>query len=102
LGKLQREDAKLATVIPELEKGEQFSRYYLDKGVLYSKSGRRSLPKLVLTEAAVSMVFTYFHESPVGGHLGVSKTIRKLHTYFVWDAIDKDIRRKFDVCHICG
>jgi hypothetical protein len=81
--KLQRADTKLANVIAKLESGGQVPKYQLNKRVLYRKSGRRSMPKVVAPEAAVAMVFTYFHESPVGGHLGVSKTIKKVCSFFL-------------------
>jgi hypothetical protein len=102
LGKLQREDAKLATVIAKLESGEQVSRYHLDTGILYSNPGRKSKPKVVLPAAAVSMVFTYFHESLVGSHLGVNKMINKLGTYFFWEAMNRDIHQRVRACHLCG
>jgi hypothetical protein len=100
--KLQRADSKLANVIAILENGGQVPKYQLNKRVLYRKAGRRSMPKVVVPEAAVAMVFTYFHESPVGGHLGVNKTIKKVRSYFFWDAMDKDIRQRVKACHLCG
>ena len=40
-------------------------------GALYWRVGRRGARKLVLPVAAQPMVFSYFHESELGGHLGV-------------------------------
>jgi hypothetical protein len=102
LEKLQREDINLAKVILTLDRGGYVASYQLKKGVLYRKSGRRSIPKVVLPQAAVPMVFIYFHESPIGGHLGVNKTIKKLRAYFFWEAVNGDIRQRVKACHVCG
>jgi hypothetical protein len=57
LGKLQRGDQKLASLIVRLEKGEHIPKYSLSKGILYGHSCRRRVQKLIVPEAAVSMVF---------------------------------------------
>jgi len=48
------------------------------------------------------MVVAYFHESPLGGHLGVFKTIRKICSQFIWKGMDKDIHSRVRACHTCA
>ena len=52
--------------------------------------------------AAIPMVFAYFHESSLGGHLGVFKTISKVRSQFVLKRMDKDIRSRVRACHTCA
>jgi len=56
----------------------------------------------VVPAAATSMVFTYFHESPLGDHLGVFKTISKILSQFIWDGIDRDIHSRVRACQVCA
>jgi transposase InsO family protein len=48
------------------------------------------------------MVFSYFHESTVGGHLGVRKAIQKIRAHFAWKGMDKEIEYKIRSCQICS
>ena len=48
------------------------------------------------------MIFSYFHESPVGGHLGMSKTLVKIREHFAWKGMDQEIRRKICECGVCS
>jgi transposase InsO family protein len=59
--------------------------------------GKRQRSKDLVPTAARA-IFSYFHESPVGGHLGVSKTLAKIRKHFVWQGMDQDIREKIRVC----
>jgi hypothetical protein len=92
----------LAGVVAQLEKGENVGNYCLSKGTLYCRSRSGREPNLVVPAAATSMVFTYFHESPLGGHLGVFKTISKISSQFIWDGIARDIRWWVRACQVCA
>jgi hypothetical protein len=91
-GQLQREDPVLRDIVALLEKGDIVGNYSLSKGILYCRSSRGRELKLVVPAAAIPMVFAFFHESTLGGHLGVFKTISKIRSQFIWKGIDKDIR----------
>jgi hypothetical protein len=52
--------------------------------------------------ATVPMLFDYYHTSPLGGHLGVFKTIQKIRENFIWKAMDNDIRARVHSCTVCG
>jgi hypothetical protein len=45
--------------------------------VLYCKARFDGHPKIVVPQLLVPALFAYFHDSPVGGHLGVRKTFIK-------------------------
>jgi len=48
------------------------------------------------------MVFAYFHESQLGGHLGVFKTTSKIRSHFIWKGMDKDIRSRVRAYQTCA
>jgi hypothetical protein len=73
LKQLQVQDRELNEIWNKLSQGDKVAHYCLDRGVLYWRAKGRQNRKLVILESARAMVFAYFHESPLGGHLGVLK-----------------------------
>jgi hypothetical protein len=99
---LQRQDPTLCDIMSKLERGERVENYLLSKGILYWRSAKSRKQKLVAPEVAKAMIFAYFHDSPLGGHLGVAKTTSKICDHFVWKGMDKEIRVKVRECHTCS
>jgi hypothetical protein len=91
LGRIQLEDLELLDIIQKLERREPCHSYVLSRGVLHCPARNDGRPKVVAPTAAVPMVFAYFHNSPMGGHLGVFKTINKIRAQFIWKGMDNDI-----------
>jgi transposase InsO family protein len=97
----QRADPHISAIINQLA-SEDLPGYSLKKGVLYCKARYDRLPKIVLPQALVPALFAYFHESPLGGHLGVRKTICKIRHSFIWKGMDNDIATRVKACMVCG
>ena len=74
--------------------------YILSKGILYCRPKKRGDLKLMAPTAMILMVFAYFRESQLGGHLGVFKTI--IRSQFIWKVIDKDIRSRVHAFLTCA
>jgi len=89
-------------VIRKLKAGERVDKYEWCKGALYWCTAKRGSRKLVLPVVARKMIFSYFHETQWGGHLGIKKTYAKIHANFVWKGMASDIRDKVRGCRICG
>jgi hypothetical protein len=70
-------------------------------GLLYCIAKFDRKPKVVLPQQLIPVVFRFYHESPVGGHLGVYKTIRKIREQFIWKTMDNDIKARVNGCHHC-
>jgi hypothetical protein len=102
LGQLQREGPVLASIIAKLEEGDNVQNYSLSKGTLYCHASKRRGQNLVVPAAAIPMVLAYFHASPLGGHLGVFKTINKIRSLFIWKGMDKEIHLRVHACHTCA
>ena len=102
LTQLQQEDPTLAGIVAQLVKSDIVDGYSLSKEILYYRSKKRSDQKIAVPTAAIPMVFAYFHESQLGGHLGVFKTPSKIRSHFIWDGMDKDIRSRVRACQTCA
>lgn len=48
------------------------------------------------------MLFTYYHETYFGAHLGTYKTIQKIQSHFIWKGIDSDIPARVRMCKLCA
>jgi hypothetical protein len=77
-------------------------KFCLFKEVLHCRSRFDRRRKFVVPAAAVPMLFDYYHTSPLGGHLGIFKTINKIRENFVCKPMDYDIRTRVRNCAICG
>jgi transposase InsO family protein len=99
LKQLQLQDPVLVDIKGKLERGVKVQNYLLSRGILYWRSSKGRRQKLVAPESAKAMIFAYFHDSPLGVHLGVAKTVSKIRDHFVWTGMDKEIRAKVRECH---
>jgi transposase InsO family protein len=99
---LQSQDPDLSHTIRRLRDGESVEAYTWYKGALYWRTGRRGARRLVLPVAARDMVFSYFHETSLGGHLGIKKTLAKIYANFWWKGMNHEIRDRVRECHICS
>ena len=98
----QLKDESLVQKISLLEDKQPVPGFLLKNGVLHSLVGRSQSLRIVLPPTLVDMVFHFFHESPIGGHLGVFKTRDKIRQYFVWCGMDTDIRVRVKTCRVCA
>jgi hypothetical protein len=97
----QAQDSEITAVIQKLEAGEPITPYSMRDGLLYCVAKFDRKPKVVLPHHLIPVVFRFYHESPVGGHLGVYKTIHKFRELFIWKTMDKDIKVRVKSCHPC-
>jgi hypothetical protein len=99
LKQLQLQDPELVDIRNRLGQGEKIDHYRLSKGLLYWHSRKGCSQKWVVPESARPIIFAYFHDSPLGGHLGVFKTLGKIREHFMWKGMDKEVREKVLQCH---
>jgi hypothetical protein len=97
----QAEDSEILSITHKMETGENLPQYCVHDGLLFCQAIFNRKPKLVLPQHLVSLVFRFYHESPLGGHLGIYKTIREIRDQFIWKNMDGDIRAHIKACHIC-
>ncbi len=46
-------------------------------------------------------ILSLAHDTPLSGHLGINKTLRKITTHFYWPDIQKDVAEFCKTCHTC-
>jgi len=101
LMKLQREDPELSEIRNRIRRGEKVVNYLLRNEVLYWRARRSRKLQLVIPTVAREMIFSYFHDSPLGGHLDACKTLNKIRQHFAWHGMNREIRAKVRACHTC-
>jgi hypothetical protein len=97
----QRSDPDLSAIIDRLSLGDILG-YSLEKGILHCKVRYDRRPKIVIPPILVPALFAYFHDSPLGGHLGIRKTIHKIRQSFIWKGMDADIAAQVRAYRACG
>jgi len=103
---LQQEDASLADYIQRAKANEGgtdlehgFEGYILHNGLLYYQ--HRSRNQLVVPKAARQTVLALGHSIPWAGHLGKHKTTARIHRYFHWPGLRKDVAQFCRSCPQC-
>jgi hypothetical protein len=96
----QRSDPDLSDIIDQLPLGD-IPGYSLKKGVFHCKARYNRRPKIVDPQILVPALFAYFHDSSLGGHLGVRKTIHKIRQSFIWKGLDTDIALRVRAYRAC-
>lgn len=98
----QQADEHLRAISEKLRAGEVAKPYQLSNGVLCCKPRGKSGLRVVVPKELTALLFKYYHDSPVGGHLGVYKTREKIRENFIWPRMDHDIRTAVRNCEICA
>ena len=86
----------------------QRDQLMLKEGVLYRQwkdvpgGGLHKRLQLVLPASLVPGVLSGLHDTPVGGHLGVKKTLEKVQMRFYWPSQKKDVEKWCASCAICS
>lgn len=68
--------------------------------IVYSPVGARRKRYLVPSDLR-SMVLEYFHDSALGAHLGVAKTLFRISRVFYWPGIRSDVSNYVRGCQAC-
>jgi hypothetical protein len=101
IGTHQRSDPELNAIIERLS-SEEVPGCSLRKGVLHCKARHDRQPKIVVPQLLVPSLYSYFHESPLGAHLGVRRTIHKIRQSFIWNGMDSYIASRVRACILSG
>jgi transposase InsO family protein len=68
--------------------------------ILYRSDSRRN--RVVVPEALVPDIFRENHDSPLGGHQGIKRTLRRLHRSYYWQGMDEDVKERIRNCITCA
>ncbi|KAJ4438243.1 hypothetical protein ANN_14182 [Periplaneta americana] len=95
-------DVELGKIYERLQQGDPCPPYLLKQGLVCFKIKGDDMPKVVIPAALIAAVLKYYHDSVVGGHLGILKTLSKIREHFTWKGIFRDVANYVRTCKICG
>ena len=110
VSKLQQEDETLKKVRDQdidvkRTRGKNSSYYTVKDNILYriyqQENSDNTVEQAVVPKELRTQVMGLAHESMMGGHLGVKKTMDKIQASFYWPGIHGDITRYCRSCDIC-
>ena len=110
----QQKDSTLSSLFQNMVSEDEISSvpccYYKKNGVLMRKWRPPDVPsdaewavkhQVVLPKSYRNGVLSMAHETPLAGHLGVSKTYNKILNHFFWPLIKTDVSNFCRSCHTC-
>lgn len=106
--KLQRKDTFYSLILEALEgknvpiKMKRKSRQFcIQNDILYYKKFSPSKTQTLISESITEYILKSYHESPTGGHTGISRTLHKFQNKYYWPSILKDTTDFIKSCHEC-
>ncbi|MDI9312181.1 MAG: reverse transcriptase domain-containing protein [Limnohabitans sp.] len=99
----QREDPFSSKIITNIEKGMQVNPFFIKDSILFKRFVRDNCFKdcIVIPKTHISDVLRHCHDSPLSGHLGVKRTIRRVREKYFWRGMNKDILSYVRSCELC-
>lgn len=96
----QEEDQLCKEIISSIKNKTNQECYYLKDEVLMYKNSKNKA-KIFLPNSLINLVFTFYHNSLFGGHLGIYRTQAKINEYFFNPNLDRIVNDKVKQCKIC-
>lgn len=113
IAELQRKDPLLEKIFLALENQDNVTlsigerqkakSYKLIDNVLYKKNANLTgeFNLLVIPNSLKHEILYDHHDSPLAGHLGISKTYSKIASRFYWNDLFRDVKRYVNGCKTC-
>ena len=101
LADIQREaqtDSKLTAMREALSKNPSSNHGYEVRGEQLWFKGRLVLPQ---NSRFKNALLHEFHDTPIGGHLGIFRTYKRVAASFYWVGMKKDIQDYVQRCDVC-
>ncbi|KAJ4442426.1 hypothetical protein ANN_04012 [Periplaneta americana] len=73
----------------------------MERGLLVCHSSKARKSRVFVPQALRSMVCHYFHDSMLGVHLGVTKTLGRISREFFWPKMRSYVRDHVTKCELC-
>lgn len=96
----QNNDPECIPILQSIKNKSNNLSYFIKNDVLMYKPSK-GLAKIYLPSNLINLVFSYYHNSLIGGHLGFYKTYNKIHLYFYRPNLSNVIKEKTQNCHVC-
>ena len=90
-------DAEYAELVRKVNQGE-LPEYTLEGGILVTQEGTMVVPQDPLLR---TLLLAEAHDSRLGGHFGVARTLEKLRRMWTWRGLTKDVEDYVQSCPTC-
>lgn len=100
LQKHQNEDADCVKIIDSVNNKTNQDCFFINKGLLMYNNGKGK-SRIYLPKRLINMVYTFYHNTIFGGHLGIARTQAKISEYFYNPHLDAIVKEKVKTCKIC-
>lgn len=110
----QTRDAELASLLERALPADAINQtavcYYTNKNGVLMRKWRpvdasadewNEVHQIVVPKKFRTEILTLSHDAPVGGHLGVRKTLDRIQRHFYWPSIKRDVTEYCKTCHVC-
>ena len=104
---LQKADPSFEKLLSRKEsrnKRGEIVKFEVKKDVLYrvcNKGDEKEMSHIVIPESLRAHVMKLLHDSIMGGHLGINKTLERINSVFYWPDMAGDVMRYCKSCDIC-
>jgi hypothetical protein len=103
--KLQSSDSSLDAIREKAATGSSRSFVTDTEGVLYRRSldqrTNQWIQLKVVPSSLVKRIMNMTHDSPLAGHLGQTKTFKRIQSQFWWPTMAKDCKEYVKSCLVC-
>jgi len=97
----QTKDPETVEIINSVNNNTNNLCYYLNKGVLMYRRSVKHNPKIYVPNSLLGMLYQYYHETTLGGHLGYKRTVDKICKHFYHPNLFKEIKQRVRNCELC-
>ncbi|XP_055865631.1 uncharacterized protein LOC129928743 [Biomphalaria glabrata] len=76
---------------------------YFKEGLLMKNSQykNKTVEQIIVPKVYRKTIINTSHDVPFAGHMGVTKTKKRILQDFYWPGITKDVKKHISTCHIC-
>jgi hypothetical protein len=97
----QKQDNHLRKTRRMINAGQPPTNYRILNDLIVYQTVNQRTPRAVIPEKLFDLLFKFYHESPLGPHLGIKKTIHKINRYFYAPTLTNFITEKVRTCDVC-
>ncbi|CAA7016982.1 unnamed protein product [Microthlaspi erraticum] len=92
------EDVQIQEQVTRVLEGKEEKKEYAVVEGRLMKNGRLVIPR---SSSHIPLILKEFHAGVIGGHSGILKTMKRIHSTFYWKRMVKDIQKFVKECDIC-
>lgn len=97
----QKQDQQLKKIRQAINTNKPPPNYRILNDLLVYQTTNQKTPRAVVPDKLFDLLFKFYHESPLGPHLGIKKTVNKVNRYFFAPNLYNYISDRVRSCNSC-